>query len=562
MKSLAKIIALVAFMMCWETQAQNIGNLKGQKPVRLSGSINANMNFYESNRDIRSRDPFFWTLSGSPTLSIYGLTLPFNFVVSQKQQDFRQPFNQFGVSPYYKWLTVHLGYRNLSFSQYTLNGHIFNGVGAEANPGNWRLGAMYGRLLRPIEEDTLNFNQVQPTYLRRGYSVKVGYGKSTNYVDLIVFKGWDIANSIERPVDSAAVNPQENVALGIKARQRILQKVTLSVDFAISGWTSNLFANGPPREDIPLAGLIDNLLEVNYSTQFLRAGKASLAFKLGQLSLKTQYERIDPDFQTMGAYFFNNDLENITVSPSWSMFNRKLRIAGRVGWQRNNLFDDKNNQTNRLINALRVNYSASSRFSVSTSLTNFQINRRRIDLVQRDAIDSLELEQFSNSITANANYSFGTKVRKYTINLSAYHQSFGQNQANETFRDNDSRSITPSLTLRFRNKDTKLSWRVGANYNDFQGSGISSSRIGVRASASKKLMSDKLSLGLSGAYFSTQLDDQKGGNTLRFGSRISLTPIEKHTLGFNANLIRRISSNTRVSDFTEFLGSINYSYAF
>lgn len=553
---------LMLFSLICSSLAQDLGNIGNQKPARFSGSVSANMNFYESTRAVQSRDPFFWTLSGNPTLSVYGWTLPFSFTVSQKQQDFRQPFNEFGVSPYYKWLKVHLGFRSLSFSQYTLNNHIFRGVGLEAKPGKWRLGAMYGRLLRAIEEDTLNINQVQPTYLRRAYSAKIGYGSSSNYVDLIIFKGWDVINSIERPVDSAAMAPQENLALGIKTRQRLFKKVTLSVDFGLSGWTSNLFAQGPPRDDIPLEGIINNLLEVNYSTQLLTAGRASLAFKVGGVNLRTQYQRIDPDYQTMGSYFFNNDVENITVSPSWSMLKRKIRVSGSVGWQRNNLFDDKTNQTNRTINSLQVNYSPNSKFSFATSWTNYQINRRRIDLIERDVIDSLELEQFSNSLTGNANYNFGKDGKKYAINLSVFHQSFGQNQANEALRDNDSRSITPSLTLRFRNKETYWGWRVGVNYNDFESATINSSRFGVRASVNKKLAEDKVNVSLNSAYYSTQLDGADGGSTLRFGSRLNYRAGEKHSFGLNANLINRNSSNERVRDFSEFLGSVNYSYAF
>jgi len=49
------------------------------------------------------RKPFTWMLTGSPTLSVYGITLPFSFTISEQQRNFRQPFNKFGVSPYYKW---------------------------------------------------------------------------------------------------------------------------------------------------------------------------------------------------------------------------------------------------------------------------------------------------------------------------------------------------------------------------------------------------------------------------------------------------------------------------
>jgi len=552
----------VFILLSIAAQSQDLGNVKGQSPIQFSGSINTSLNFYQTTREFRSRDPFFWTISGSPTLSLYGVTAPFSFVISQKQQSIRQPFNQFGLSPYYKWLKLHFGYRSMSFSQYTLNGHIFNGVGAEATPGNWRLGVMYGRLLRAIEQDTVSTAAIQPTYKRKGYSFKVGYGSLSNFIDLIVFKGWDEPESISRPLDSASVNPQQNLALGIKTQQRLFNKVTFSLDFGLSGLTNNLFAEGPPREDIPLAGIIKNLLKVNYSTQFLKAGKASLSFRAGRINVKTQYQRIEPEYQTMGSYFFNNDLENITLSPSWSMFGRKMRVSGSVGWQRNNLFEDKSNQTNRQINSLQVSYAPSSKLSFSYSLTNYNINQRRINLVKRDVIDSLQLEQFSNNVSFSANYIFGSKIKRYSVNFSTSRQSFSQEQTNEALRNNDSGSISPSLSLRFNDKNKKWGWRAAVNYNDFQSDNINSTRWGVRLSTNMKLLDDKLSANASSAYNKTRLDEEKGGSTIRIGSRMSFSPAEKHSLGLGINFIKRNSSNERIKDFSEFLGNINYSYTF
>ncbi len=550
------------FLVSNAIYGQDLSNLKEQKPIQFSGSLNANLNFYSTNREFRARDPFVWTLSGNPTLRLYGITLPFSFVLSQKNQDFRQPFNQFGVSPYYKWLTVHLGFRSLSFSQYTLNGHIFNGVGVEANPGNWRLGGMYGRLLKAVPQDSLNTVPIQPTYSRKGYTVKLGYGSQNSYVDLVLFKGWDDVGSIPRPVDSARVNPQENLALGIKSRLRILRKVTFTLDFALSGWTNNLYAEGSFRDDIPLSGLINNMLTVNYSTQFLLAGKASLSFRIGRVNFKTQYQRIEPDFQTMGSYFFNNDLENITVSPSWSMFRRKLRLALSIGWQRNNLFADKSNQTNRRINSFRLSYSPTNKLNFSSSLTNYSLNQQQINLVKRDVIDSLTLKQFTNNFSISGNYNFGDKIKKYSINLTANQQSYSQDQVNHAMRDNNSKSLSPSFSFRFNNKDKKWGWRAGFNFNNFKSATIQSGRWGLNVSANKKLAEDKFVLNASGSFYSTKLDSEKGGTTMRLNTRLNYTPIEHHSFAIRFSFINRSSSNARVEAFSEFLGNFNYSYTF
>lgn len=71
--------------------------------------------------------PFNYVITGAPVLSLYGMQIPVSFVIGRQQSSFTQPFNQFELSPSYKWVTVHAGYRNLTFSPYTLTGACHGG---------------------------------------------------------------------------------------------------------------------------------------------------------------------------------------------------------------------------------------------------------------------------------------------------------------------------------------------------------------------------------------------------------------------------------------------------
>lgn len=561
MKHCYQLLILTLFFQA-NAFGQDLENIAKEKPIKFSGNVGLSLQSYSTTRERASRNPFVWTISGSPTLSIYGVTLPFSFVLSQKNESFRQPFNQYGASPYYKWLKFHLGYRSLSFSDYSLNGHVFNGVGVEADPGNWRLGAMFGTLLKPIPADSLSGFLIQPTYKRKGYAAKLGYGTPSNYLDLVLFKGWDKMNSIDRPTDSLLVNPQENLVFAIKSQQRFLSVFLFSLDLGLSGWTSNLFAEGEPSNVSGAPGFVTSLLKVNYSTQFTTAAKTSLSVRIKQVNLRLQYQRIEPDYQTMGAYFFNNDLENITISPSFSLLKRKMRVNGSVGFQRNNLFDDKSNQTNRRINSLQISYAPINQLSFSSSYTNYQVNQQQIDIIRRDVIDSLQLEQFSNNLSLNANYNFGDKVKRYALSLGFSKQSVSQTNNNEALGNNDSKSVSPTFSFRYNNKETKWGYKASANYNDFKNSNINSFRWGINGSANKTFADDKFSLNATTSYYSTKLDGEKGGNTVRMGIRGNYSPTEKHSIGFGTTFINQGSSNARIKGFSEFIGNLNYSYAF
>ena len=110
--------------------------------------------------------------------------MPFSFNwYSNEKAGFTQPFNQFGISPTYKWLTFHLGYRNVSFSEYTLNGYTFLGVGLEARPGKFRLGAIYGKFNQNSEYDLLMVDSI-PKLTRTGWAAKIGYGTNERFVDI------------------------------------------------------------------------------------------------------------------------------------------------------------------------------------------------------------------------------------------------------------------------------------------------------------------------------------------------------------------------------------------
>ena len=122
-----------------------------QSPIKVSGGLNAYAGFYTASGIAARNQPTPFGLSGAVTVSLPGgISLPFSAVLGNQGTSFRQPFNQFGVSPTYKWATVHAGYRNVSFSPFTLAGHTFLGGGVELNPGKLRLGAVYGRFNKAI----------------------------------------------------------------------------------------------------------------------------------------------------------------------------------------------------------------------------------------------------------------------------------------------------------------------------------------------------------------------------------------------------------------------------
>src|ERR1700676_2074875 len=127
LKTTSKInlLAVSFFLCCFSIVAQDLGHIKDQKPFVFHGSIGTSASFYSSDETVLSRPPFAWSLYGNFTASIYSIALPFSFVITQYSNSYTSPFTQFGISPTYKWIKLHLGYRTISFSPITFDGQSF-----------------------------------------------------------------------------------------------------------------------------------------------------------------------------------------------------------------------------------------------------------------------------------------------------------------------------------------------------------------------------------------------------------------------------------------------------
>lgn len=148
--------------------SQNLESIGKENPLTVSGGVSINQIFYGNNGLDSRRDPYSFFASGNINMDLYGWSVPLSFAYSNQQVSFQQPFNQYSINPTYKWFTGHLGFSSMNFSPYTLGGHTFLGVGAEARPGKWQVSAMYGRLLAPVQADSLSDNKGDSLFPKNG----------------------------------------------------------------------------------------------------------------------------------------------------------------------------------------------------------------------------------------------------------------------------------------------------------------------------------------------------------------------------------------------------------
>ena len=327
-----KLVLFFLFAVNCHFFAQDLSSISEQDPFRINGSVTAKLQLYNTDRDNPSRSPFMWYLQGSPVITVYGIVLPFSFRLSEQQRDFRQPFNQFGVSPYYKWAKLHLGYRSHSWSTYALAGHSITGAGLELTPGKFQVGFATGRLLKPVRylDNPENIRLQTPAYKRTGMALRLGYGTSTNNASLVILKAKDDSTSLGAVPTEYRLTPDENLVVSFQTKQTIAKKFLFEAEVAQSLYTKDIRTALSDSTGDVMTKIFSSLIANHESTTSSNAFRASAGYQSDLFSLMLKYQRVEPDFRSMGAYYFATDLSNITIEPSLKLMQKNPKWNRRL----------------------------------------------------------------------------------------------------------------------------------------------------------------------------------------------------------------------------------------
>ena len=548
--------ALSVFMLTvWShtVHAQNVEEVlefRKKKPFKISGSISANATQFNSTPK-QSRQSFTYQLSGSVNLSLYELlNIPISFNLNNYGAKFSYPSlpNRLSFHPSYKWVRAHIGDVSMSFSPYTLNGHQFTGAGIELTPGRWQISAMGGRLLRRVDADSLN-PSIRPNYERWGYGAKVRYEANKFALGGTVFTAKDKMSNISFDTDALGIYPKGNIAIGLEGSLSIIKDLKLSLEYGLSIMQRDL-----------------RVKEKSYYHAF----KADLAYSFLGNTIGIGYERISPDYETLGAYYFNNDYENFTINYSRNFFENKMSIALSGGVQRDDLSGQKQEKNKRFVGSANINFTPSEKFSASVSLSSYQAHRNiksSFDYINErtpyENLDTLRFTQLNNSIDMNLNWRLlNNETQTHILSANASYQEAADKQG---------RYIMPGNLTRFMN--------LGANYGidftplDFSvTAGINASNnyasrknvltIGPTLTGSKHLFKKALTTGLTLSFNQTQEAGRKLATIYNARWHASYRFLKRHGLNASVAYQYRSLSEATLTNSSSLTSQISYSYSF
>lgn len=549
-------IALSVFMLItWSNaaSAQNVEEIlefRKKKPLKISGSISANVTQFNSTPK-QSRQSFTYQLSGSINMSLYELlNIPISFNLNNYGAKFSYPSlpNRLSLHPSYKWVRAHIGDVSMSFSPYTLNGHQFTGAGIELTPGRWQISAMGGRLLRRVDADSLN-PFIRPNYERWGYGAKVRYEANKFALGGTVFMAKDKMSNISFDTDALGIYPKGNIAIGLEGSLSIIKDLKLSLEYGLSIMQRDL-----------------RVKEKSYYHAF----KADLAYSFLGNTIGIGYERISPDYETLGEYYFNNDYENATLNYSRNFFKDRLSLALSGGVQRDDLSNQKQERNKRFVGSANINFTPNDKFTASISISSYQAHRNiksSFDYINErtpyENLDTLRFTQLNNSIDMNLNWRLGnSETQSHTLSANASYQEAADKQG---------RYIMPGNLTRFMN--------LGANYGidftplDFSvTAGINASNnyasrknvltIGPTLTGSKHLFKKALTTGLTLSFNQTQEAGRKLATIYNARWHANYRFLKRHGLNASVAYQHRSQSEATLTNSSSLTSQISYSYSF
>ena len=300
------------------------------------------------------------------------------------------------------------------------------GAGLELTPGAFRASFIAGRLQQAVPLDTLDtLNVTQSAYERTGFAGRLGYGADVFSIDFSFLKAQDDTNTLATEAASnASLRPGENLVVGAGISLKPANGLTFKIDGAISDYTRDVRSDSIALSDEAMCWVMS--LFHALPPQIYTALKAEMSYYGGTFSTTANYARVDPDYQSMGAYYTAGDIESVSLSPSLRLAKGKLNLTGNFSWAHDNLQDKKLATTHSLSPSLTMNWNPSSRFGLMLSASD-------VIMSQSDGLlpinDTTVMDQSTPSITLSPRYMINDTSLSHVFFLTTTHQQLIDNNS-------------------------------------------------------------------------------------------------------------------------------------
>ncbi|MEL6668265.1 MAG: hypothetical protein AAFP08_04810 [Bacteroidota bacterium] len=533
--------------------------------LRITGQATGQFDYNSISGIVQRRPGFNARLQAGLGIDLMGIQIPASIAIARggTVYNYQLPSYAFvGLSPSYKWITLHAGDRSMSFSPYVLNGLSYRGAGIELTPGKWRLAAMYGRLRRATAVNAGSIQRLESPYQRMGGGLQLGYQDEKTEVKLSIFSAADQAENQDPLSVDSLDRPERNVCLGLSFNQQISDKLIFQSEWALSALTRD--QQQPALENATSLQRLFGLFNPRISTGYHQAYQFGIQFNPEPFDLLVQFERIDPGYRTLGSLYFQNDIENITSQVSLPIEEGKYQVQGRVGLQRNNLNQSSGqNGFKRFIGSLALSAQWTAGINSQINWSNFRTtNRIRAINVPFVEIDSIVIVQSNNNINLVNTFQLDKNGRQFVTSNFTFQDA-------QTIRNDDIQGDGNSQFLM-----ALIAYNLSFTHGEDRRSNISASilahqnqlptgkvilfgpSIGYQIKWGKEL---PLQLGATAALSQVNAEGQEASDLFRFQISGNYQMFKASQLGITATYLDNQSSG---QPFRELTIGLRFGYTF
>ena len=519
-------------------------------PIRLEGGISLSSELYSSTGISERRPKQSYRAILSPTLVIYDqIRLPFEIFYTNDDRGYRQPFNQFGMSPtLWGWLTLHGGYFSSRLSELSFGDMRLMGGGVELTPGDFRLSVLYGRSQMAVDADTVN--GVRGLYERTIIAAKVGIGaENASYVHLNFVRAWDDSTSLRNaPPD---VTPVENVVVSLSYGFPLFDdEVRLTGETAVSAFSSD--TRSPEEGDIG-GTFLQSIFTPRRSSQFDGATTLTLGITPSSVfAINLNGKWVGPGYVTLGYFQLPNDVFETTIAPTFRLLESRLTVRGSFGLRFNNLRENRYSTTRRTIGNVFLSAQPSQDFGLDVQYANYGMRSNPRN-------DTLRIDNITQSFSVSPRYSFPAFGGSGTALVSYARQDYTDyNTITGTLSDNRSNSGTAMWTLFF---PSSLNLTTSLMYTEATTSAYSMSIAGLNETIGYAFFDNRLSTSVTFGYNIVRVSEADGQINARFSATYAIPGWGAFTLSLMNNRYDYADPSVSPS-YSEALGTLQYSYGF
>ncbi len=462
-------------------------------PIKVYGGLDISGQYYRSKNKIVYFPEFTYRAMASLQFDFLGVQAPFTFMHSNGNSIYNLPSYSFvGISPSYRWATVHIGDRSMEFSPYTLSGHQFRGLGLELKPGRWRWSGMYGQLKRAVAEDFLALQGIDPSFRRTGWGIKAGYETEKEKIAFTIFHAKDDSSSIPFLPHISQVQPAENLAGAIQTFKKI---GPWSAQF---DYTYSLFTRDTRSVIMDQTAFHRNVLGLftpRFSSTYRNAFQTKINFTTKKVIWGFNFDHVDPGFRSLGTLFFQDDFQNYTFNARFSAFKNKVNVSLQTGLQRNDLEQSESNQFWRGIGSMQVNYAPIQRLQWQLQWSNLTNTVRfRNNLNPNQPLDSLYLVATQSQAGSTIQYSWGATQESGILAMIQYQK--GNTIVNDAIHKDQTNFLFTQASYTYR-AGKVWSMNVGFQFTQNTLQDLRQNTIGPSIQYQRSLFKEKIKSSLS-----------------------------------------------------------------